>query len=553
MLLCVIFVTDALNNNGKTASGKQTSQSTKQPTSQSPKGNNQSKNGKSNSQSANKKTTTNTTASSTSADLKKQQQSVQAEVKKTQDELRQNEIEVKKNLNELTVLEDGIATSKKETDALSSEVTKLSGKISDLEKRIAIHNKELEHLRAEYLKAVKKMRISRKRNSGMSFLFSAKNIAQAERRMRYLKEFSDWKEKQTGKINAQLEVLKKENAELQRARKDKDVMLGREMKAQNKLNEQKRQQGVIVAELKANGDVLRAHLAKKQAEVNALKGQVAAVIAEEQRKADADRKRKEDAARAQREAAERKAAEEAAAKKRAQDAAAKKAAEEAKAKDNVAKKEAVKDAAKKDAPKQTAQKKEEPKKDTSKDNSKGGYAEARKRQPRSDTKKETPKEAAPKKEQPKEQPKKTVEVPKSQDDGGFVSAKGSLPRPVDGAFRVTGKFGRHALPDLPDVTYDNPGIDVEVAKGATAKCVYEGTVSGVYVVPGFSTVVIVSHGDYYTVYGNISSASVKAGDKVKQGQSVGRLAEDADNPGHSSLHFEVWKGREKLNPQSWIR
>ena len=89
--------------------------------------------------------------------------------------------------------------------------------------------------------------------------------------------------------------------------------------------------------------------------------------------------------------------------------------------------------------------------------------------------------------------------------------------------------------------------------GATAQAVYGGTVSGVYMIPGFSTVVIVNHGDYYTVYGNIASSSVKVGDRVRQGQSVGQLTVDPDNPGHSEIHFEVWKGKEKMNPQNWIR
>ena len=65
--------------------------------------------------------------------------------------------------------------------------------------------------------------------------------------------------------------------------------------------------------------------------------------------------------------------------------------------------------------------------------------------------------------------------------------------------------------------------------------------------------VIINHNGYYTVYGNIASAAVKVGDKVKQGQSLGRLAEDQDNPGHSLIHFEVWKNRTKQDPMAWIR
>ena len=101
--------------------------------------------------------------------------------------------------------------------------------------------------------------------------------------------------------------------------------------------------------------------------------------------------------------------------------------------------------------------------------------------------------------------------------------------------------------------YDNPGIDAETSAGASAQAVYGGKVSGVYVIPGFSTVVIVNHGSYYTVYGNIASPSVKVGDVVKQGQALGKLAAAEDDSSHSSIHFEVWKNRDKLNPLEWIR
>ena len=85
------------------------------------------------------------------------------------------------------------------------------------------------------------------------------------------------------------------------------------------------------------------------------------------------------------------------------------------------------------------------------------------------------------------------------------------------------------------------------------QAVYGGKVSGVYMIPGYGTVVIVSHGNYYTVYGNLTSATVKVGDVVKQGQGVGSVADSEDNPGHGLIHFEVWHNREKQNPLSWIR
>ena len=109
------------------------------------------------------------------------------------------------------------------------------------------------------------------------------------------------------------------------------------------------------------------------------------------------------------------------------------------------------------------------------------------------------------------------------------------------------------MPEMPEIEYDNPGIDAEVSSGASVKSVCGGKVSGVYKVAGYGTVVIVNHGDYYTVYGNLASTNVAVGTQVGGGHTLGTAGKDPDDPRRSSVHFEVWKGREKQNPSSWLR
>lgn len=481
----------------------------------------------------------NSTKKETSADLQRRQENAKQEIARTQEEIRQNDASIKKNLADLSKIEDDIKVTDKEVGALRNQVRALQKKIDALQAKIKEQNERLDRLRAEYLSAVKKNRGSRKRNSKLAFLFSSTNLSQAERRMRYLKEFSKWKDEQTAEIQKTVESLKKENEQLARTKSDYDVMLGRQVAAQTRLNTQKSQQTKIVADLKANGAALQNHLSRKQAEVNQLRNQVAALIAEEQRKAAEEQRRKEAAAEEQR---RREAAAEE--KRLAAAEAAKKEAETTPAKEEkTASKKSDKSAEKKGTEKKTAEKKPAEKKTADKNGSQKDYAAARKRKPRSagETASASP------------APSANSAKPASTAGGGFASMRGSLPRPVAGTFRITGHFGRHALPDLPDVMYDNPGIDAEVAAGASAKAVYTGKVSGVYMIPGFSTVVIVNHGEYYTVYGNIASPSVKVGDAVKGGDALGRLAPDPDDASKSSIHFEVWKNRDKLNPESWIQ
>jgi murein DD-endopeptidase MepM/ murein hydrolase activator NlpD len=136
---------------------------------------------------------------------------------------------------------------------------------------------------------------------------------------------------------------------------------------------------------------------------------------------------------------------------------------------------------------------------------------------------------------------------------GFAAAKGRLPRPVAGSFKIVSPYGRHSKPGLDNVVYDNTGIDVEVSTGATAKAVYDGVVSGVYQADGFSHVVLIRHDNYYTVYANLGSVSVSAGQTVKQGQSLGTVAKDSEDKNRSIFHFEIWKERTRMNPSDWIR
>ena len=238
-------------------------------------------------------------------------------------------------------------------------------------------------------------------------------------------------------------------------------------------------------------------------------------------------------------AGDKKAKEEAEKLRKEQEKAAKKAREaEEKRKKELAQLEAKRKEAEKKAAKEAAKKskKDDAGKSASKESNKN-YADARKRTPRTSSGATST----------------TASAVASSAKGNFAAMRGSLPKPVSGSFKVTSRFGRQSLPDLPDVIYDNPGIDAEVSAGSSALAVYGGKVSGVYMIPGYNTVVIVNHGNYYTVYGNIASPSVKVGDSVNAGQGLGSLAPDEDDRSRSSIHFEVWRNREKLNPLDWLR
>lgn len=136
----------------------------------------------------------------------------------------------------------------------------------------------------------------------------------------------------------------------------------------------------------------------------------------------------------------------------------------------------------------------------------------------------------------------------------FTSNKGKLPWPVAKG-EITGKYGKHRHDVVSTATVDNNGIDITTEKKAKIRAVFQGKVTSVLIIPGAGKVVMISHGDYRTVYSNLKEVYVKKGDVVKTKQSLGQLLNN-EGSNVSEAHFEIWKitsdGLSTENPSFWI-
>ena len=135
----------------------------------------------------------------------------------------------------------------------------------------------------------------------------------------------------------------------------------------------------------------------------------------------------------------------------------------------------------------------------------------------------------------------------------FVSNKGKLPYPLSGRYTIISTFGEHQHQALSHVRTNNNGIDIQTTANADARAIFKGVVTRVFVMPGFNNNVIIRHGNYLTVYSNLSTVYVKAGDVVDTRQAIGKIFTDTDKGNETILHFQLWQERTKLNPLSWIR
>ena len=131
----------------------------------------------------------------------------------------------------------------------------------------------------------------------------------------------------------------------------------------------------------------------------------------------------------------------------------------------------------------------------------------------------------------------------------FASNKGRLPWPVDGT--VTDTFGERNHPVYKNVKLPfNNGVTVTTAVAAPVKAVFNGEVTQVVVMPGYNKCVLVRHGSYFTFYCRLGTVNVNSGDKVKTGQVLGYVDTIG---GETSLHFQLWSGRQPQNPENWLK
>jgi septal ring factor EnvC (AmiA/AmiB activator) len=134
--------------------------------------------------------------------------------------------------------------------------------------------------------------------------------------------------------------------------------------------------------------------------------------------------------------------------------------------------------------------------------------------------------------------------------GGFEENKGRLPWPVEKGM-ISGHYGKQQHPVYSQVTMDNKGIYLQTVAGAKARAVYKGEVTSCFLVSN-TYAVIVQHGNYRTVYSNLSKLNVKQGDKVETKQVIGTIFTDPDQDQKTELYFQIYKDKNIQNPELWI-
>lgn len=508
---------------------------------------------------SNKKATVYTNASIRG--LQGQRSKIQKKIKEQEQALRQNQADVKLRLEKLITLNTQIDERQKNIDGIQQDIHHIEGNIDILKAQLQTLERQLADRKAKYIKSMRYMARHNTVQDKLMFIFSAKNLAQMYRRLRFVREYADYQKAQGEMVKTKQAQVTGKHVQLEHVKGQKSNLLYKGKKEKTALVGQQDEQKKVVESLKNQQQTIQKVIAEQRQKDAAMNAQIDRLVAQEVAKA---------RARAAAEAQKRAAAV-AASKRRAADLARKKAAAEAAARENERriaeakekeqrlKAEAESAARAAEVARQAQANADESRKKAAAETASRAAAAERTRAEQAAREAQAQRVAAERKAAVDDARQKKIiaAATKEADDvqkfstvdrmmnGGFEANRGRLPMPITGGYRVVSHFGQYNVEGLNGVTLDNKGINIKGSSGCMARSIYDGEVSAVFGYSG-SMVVMVRHGAYISVYCNLRSVCVSRGQKVSTRQALGSVGTD------NILQFQLRKETSKLNPEAWL-
>lgn len=485
-----------------------------------------------------KKPTTkkNSSGNATISGLKSQRADIQRNIRLQEQKLRSNQLDVKKRLQNLLVLNSEIYDKKKALDTIRKDITTLDTTMARLNRELVDLNLELADRKEKFVKSMRYMHRNRSIQNKLMFIFGAKNFSQMYRRMRFVKEYASYQSAQGEMVKQKQKVVEQKYAELAEFKRQKRSLLSKGEQEKRALESKQTEQQTVVSSLQRQQRTIQGIIDSQKKKDAAINAQIDRLVAIEVEKA-----RQRAIAEAKRKAKEAEAA-----KKRQEELARKKAEAEAAARENQKRIAAAKERERKakEAARQAAKRNEQERQE----------AERLARQAEEDRKQIERQSEEDNKSRQREmaQVRKESTLVYNLDaedrriSGSFESNKGRLPMPISGSYRIVSHFGQYNVEGLHNVTLDNKGINILGQQGAKALSIYDGEVSAVFNLGG-TMGVMVRHGSYISVYCNLASVSVHRGQHVSSKQVLGTVGTE------NVLQFQLRKEKAKLNPEVWLR
>lgn len=387
--------------------------------------------------------------------LQSKKAQIQKEIQLTNKLIKKAKKEKNQSINILSTLNKQIESRGEIVKTLDLEIKmtiiqidQLKAEIIETKQSIEGQQNLLDTLKSEYALMIRHAYHNRNSYDRLAFVFSAQSYNQAFKRIRYLQEYSQFRQKQVEEIKQvekqlsdELLSLKRQKVLLTVAKNERNQMLGESQAEISLLTQEKQSQNTFLSSLRKKEKKLKKDLSKQQQLAKTLDNQIKKIIAEEIRKA------KEKA------------------------------------------------------------------------NMSGGSSLSL--------------------------------TPEEQElSDNFSSNKGKLPWPVERGVIIE-RFGIQPHPVLRGIETLNNGVKITTEEGSFVRAIFDGTVSRIIDIPGSGKAVIISHGDYFTVYSNLVEVFVKRGQTVTLKEDIARVYTKLSNK-ETITELQIWKGSEKLDPSSWL-
>lgn len=526
-------------------------------------------------------------------DLREKNQAIQKEIQENELQVKKKQKDVDQRLQKIMLLDTEIGQQQKTIDQIATDVKGINGNIEVLKGQLKSLQTQLTERRKKFILSMRYMARHRSIQDKIMFIFSAKSLSQMYRRLRFVREYASYQRAQGELLKAKQAQIDNKHIQLKQVRGQKYTLLYKDRQAHAQMQSKRLEQQQVVNSLKKDQQTLQTVIAQRRKTQQTINAQIDKLVAIEIQKA---------RIRAQAEARAQAAARAAAAKKRAEDMARKreaaiKAAQEnarrvAEAKAREAKAKAMAEAAARAAEKErreAAEKAEKARQEAEKARQaalqeasarreaarkKAEDAERKAKEAQQQAEKKAAAEKALAYQQAreaeanriaaerkaaadKERAAREAEAARKANTadnsltnadramtGSFANNRGRLPMPMAG--KIVTHFGQYNVAGMSNIRLNSNGINIKGAAGSPVRSVFMGEVSGIFNAGG-STIVMVRHGIYISVYCNLANVSVHRGQNVGTGQTLGTVNSTG------MLHFQLRKETAKLNPEQWIR
>ncbi|MGY3088331.1 septal ring factor EnvC (AmiA/AmiB activator) [Hymenobacter sp. UYAg731] len=437
--------------------------------------------------------------------LERERQTNLRQIQQTSQALNQTQEKKKVSLGQLHVITEKLTEKKQVIQGISTQLHGIETNVHQTAKQVIQTQQTLAQLKAEYSRLLYTASKTANGFNRLMFLFASESFNQFALRLRYIRQYTEERQRQAARIMGTQYRLHQQLSGLTKQQQRKSSLLNSQLSENKSLLTLKSKEDDMVQQLSQQEQGLRQELEERRQAVNRLDNLIAERVREEIARA----------ARAARMAARREAAV----------AAARDARRAAAARNST-------------SPARTRRDPETPTAETSADAS-------------NDT--ANPEMDAPETAAEAAADRRAVRIAltpeTAQLSSSFSGNRGRLPWPVSRGF-ISQHFGRHPHPVLKNVTVENRGVDIQTGAGEAVRACFDGKVQTVTNIAGMNTIVMIQHGDFFTVYAKLRSVSVSVGQRVSARDVIGTVATDAE--GTSEVQFQVWHNSSNLNPETWL-